>query len=235
MFQLSNDARKMSLGMIRLIVQRAGRRVFGWAYTQTGVSRDYTVELLYNNDLLARQDATLTLPVGHPLVPNDQTRKHGFEFIVHPDHLRMGAAMLAVRVVEDGQSKLVPTSKDSVDGTTSYLFVDEVDFFGFRGWAWDVASPDTPASLQLIVPASDIARPTFSLWYKANLFREDLADRGFSGGNCGFIVKWPTAVLIHDRTRAVLKCGALAYSLGRRYRREGVTGSPEFPDHFISL
>ena len=100
--------------MIRLIVQRTGRRVFGWAYSQIGRQQAYSVELTLGDEIVAQQVASLTLSVGNPLIPADKLRMHGFEFVVSPDHVQPDAKQLFVRVAQDGQSKPVPAPEDRV-------------------------------------------------------------------------------------------------------------------------
>ncbi|WP_237151735.1 hypothetical protein [Oryzibacter oryziterrae] len=219
--------------MPRLIVDRAGRRVFGWAFSQDDRQVVPTVELRLDGVAIASQPANLSLSDANFLLTIDETHRHGFEFLVPPEVLRMHAADLTVGVSGSRSATPVPLPEDRVTGTMSALFVDHVDFRGFRGWAWDAHTPDGPANVELTakVTASD----GFTMSFRADQFRQDLTVKGIARGNCGFAMAWPVGLPLAARPHAILKCGTVRVLIGRKYARLETPVGLDLPGYVLSL
>lgn len=194
--------------MIRLVVYREARRIYGWAFRTGGGQEVFTVELLFGKTVIDRMAANLTLPLRDRFLSNEEHIFHGFEFLIRPNFMLED---LTVHLVEGGKVAPVPQHRGGSLGANNHqLHVDNVGTDSFSGWCWNPDTPDVPCEIELSAPG-------FSEAFQANQFRIDLVKYGLAGGNCGFHIRWPTSLPVSSRSQAVLHSGPYQILLGVMY------------------
>lgn len=220
--------------MYRLIVNRSGRRVFGWAYPIGGSHTALHVELLYQGEVIERSIANLTLPEGNMFLTHAEHRSHGFKFLLEPYYLS-NPGSLVVRLVESKLVRSVPEHILGPTGKDEELHVDSISFDEITGWSWNPVTPGEPATVELCILRGDAERMRFRRSYTANLFRPDLVKFGFAGGNCGFKIRWPSELSFADRGKALLRMGRLYCNVGAKYTRLREDKILPLPRYVVSL
>lgn len=218
--------------MERLVVNRHGRRIFGWAYRPGGAGAALWVDLLHRGEVVDHCLADLTLLQGNRFLSHSEHRRHGFEFLLPTALLQAAPSDLQLQLRDHDLRRDIPAPRAGF-GRQVELHVDGVDGRGFGGWCWDPQQPDRSPQLSLLVPGSK--EPKFQLQLTANRLRPDLVSSGMARGNCGFWLRWPVSLSLADREHSVLQYGGTRVRLGEKLRRRPQRNALDVPENIISF